>query len=112
MNVPFVDLKAQYLSIKKEMDFSIQQVLDESSFVGGQRVKNFEKEFASLLGVRNCIAVGNGTDAIYITLKMLGIGAGDEVITTALSWISKDNFKDQGGHTGSSVWSHRQHEGN
>jgi len=88
MTVPFVDLKTQYLSIKQEIDKSIADVLDESSFIGGHRVKGFEKEFASLLGVRHCVGVANGTDAIYIAMKMLGIGAGDEVITTALSWIS------------------------
>lgn len=88
MNVPFVDLKAQYLTIKDEIDRSIQDVLNESSFVGGKRVAAFETALSQLYGSRNSIGVGNGTDAIFIALKMLGIGPGDEVITSAISWIS------------------------
>jgi dTDP-4-amino-4,6-dideoxygalactose transaminase len=88
MNVPFVDLKFQYRSIKREIDNAIQSVLDEANFIGGKPIKDFESKFASLYGARNVIGVANGTDAIYIVLKMLGIGSGDEVITTALSWIS------------------------
>lgn len=88
MNISFVDLKAQYLSIKPEMDAAIFKVLDNTSFIGGEPVASFEKHFAELYGVKHCISVANGTDAIYITLKMLGIGTGDEVITVANSWIS------------------------
>lgn len=88
MTVPFVDLKAQYQSIKNDIDNAIQKVIDESSFIGGTSIGVFERKFAELLGVRHCIGVANGTDAIYIALKMLGVGPGDEVITTASSWIS------------------------
>ena len=88
MKVPFVDLSVQYQSIKAEMDNAIASILKETTFVGGAPVKNFEQQFASLLAIKNCIGVGNGTDAIYIALKMLGIGSGDEVITSAASWIS------------------------
>ncbi len=88
MHIPFVDLKAQYLSIKDEIDKAIQSVINDTSFIGGKYVKEFESNFAKAYGVKHCIGVGNGTDAIYIILKMLGIGAGDEVITVANSWIS------------------------
>lgn len=88
MNVPFVDLKAQYLSIKPEIDKAIATVLNETSFIGGPSVKQFERKFEELYGVKHCISVANGTDAIFVTLKMLGIGKDDEVITTANSWIS------------------------
>lgn len=88
MKVPFVDLKAQYLSIKPQIDAAIQKALEETSFIGGHYVETFSKQFASAYGVEHCKPVGNGTDAIYIVLKMLGIGAGDEVITVANSWIS------------------------
>jgi dTDP-4-amino-4,6-dideoxygalactose transaminase len=88
MTIPFVDLKSQYLAIKPQIDSAISEVIEETSFIGGDHVKRFETEFAALFGVRHCIGVANGTDAIYITLKMLGIGPGDEVITTACSWIS------------------------
>lgn len=88
MTVPFVDLRAQYHSIKNDIDRAIQKVIDETSFIGGSSIKTFENRFSELLGVKHCIGVANGTDAIYIALKMLGVGPGDEVITTASSWIS------------------------
>ena len=88
MKVPFVDLKAQYQSIKEEIDQSIDKVIESASFIGGEEVKFFERDFASILGVQHCVGVANGTDAIYIALKMLGIGKGDEVITVANSWIA------------------------
>lgn len=88
MTVPFVDLKAQYLSIKEEIDRSIQEVLEESNFVGGKRISAFEHLLSQHYESSHCIGVGNGTDAIFIALKMLGIGPGDEVITSAISWIS------------------------
>lgn len=97
MNVPFVDLKEQYLSIKNEIDSGIQKVITDTSFIGGPLVKQFEKEFASLLGVKHCVGVANGTDAIYITLRMLNIGEGDEVITVANSWISTSETISQTG---------------
>lgn len=97
MKVPFVDLKAQYLSIKDSIDSAIQDVIDETAFIGGARVKAFEKDFAQLYGVKHCISVANGTDAIYCALKMLGVGQGDEVITTAHSWISTSETISQTG---------------
>lgn len=88
MKIPFVDLKIQYYGIKEEIDKAIQSVIEESAFVRGRYVKEFEESFAAKYGIKHCVSVANGTDAIYITLKMLGIGEGDEVITTALSWIA------------------------
>jgi len=88
MNVPFVDLRAQYRSIKSEIDPAIQSVIDETAFVGGKRVESFEKAFAAKFGAKHCVSCANGTDAIYITLKALGIGRGDEVLTVANSFIA------------------------
>jgi len=88
MRVPFADLQAQYQSIKPDIDQAIQAVIAETAFIGGKFVQQFEKEFADAYGVNHCIPCANGTDAIYIVLRMLGIGPGDEVITTACSWIS------------------------
>lgn len=88
MQVPFVDLHAQYLSIKTEIDEAIAKVISQTAFIGGEYVKEFEKNFAALYGVKHCIGVANGTDSLYISMKMLGIGPGDEVITVANSWIS------------------------
>ena len=99
MNVPFVDLKAQYESIRKDIDSAIQQVIQETAFIGGKYVKSFDQSFAQAYGVKHCIGCANGTDAIYIIMRMLGIGAGDEVITTAGSWISTSETIGQTGAT-------------
>lgn len=88
MNIPFVDLKAQYDSIKTEIDTAISTVISQTAFIGGTHVKNFEEAFAKFCTVKHCIGVANGTDALFIALKALGIGAGDEVITVANSFIA------------------------
>src|SRR5215203_2991281 len=97
MRVPFVDLRAQYHSLKEEIDNAIFSVIEESEFIKGKYVAAFEKEFAEACGAKHCIGVANGTDAIYIVLKMLGIGDGDEVITVANSWISTSETITQAG---------------
>ena len=88
MKIPFVDLKAQYSSIQKEIDAAVSAVITETAFVRGKYVSAFEEEYCNAYGVDHCISCANGTDALYIALKALDIGPGDEVITTALSWIS------------------------
>jgi dTDP-4-amino-4,6-dideoxygalactose transaminase len=88
MNVPFVDLKTQYQDIKNEVDCSIQEVINETAFISGKYAEIFENNFSKIYGVNNCISCANGTDAIYIALKALGIGVDDEVITVANTWIS------------------------
>ena len=97
MIIPFVDLKQQYLSLKSDMDCAINNVIEQTAFIGGKTVSDFEKSFADAYGVKHCIGVANGTDAIYIALKMLGISAGDEVITVANSWISTSETISQTG---------------
>ena len=97
MNVPFVDLKAQYVALKSEIDPAIQSVINETAFIGGKYVEAFEKAYAEKYGMKHCISCANGTDAIYITLKALGIGFGDEVITVANSWISTSETITQAG---------------
>ncbi|MGE5360531.1 MAG: DegT/DnrJ/EryC1/StrS family aminotransferase, partial [Bacteroidales bacterium] len=96
-HVPFVDLHAQYESIRREIDGAFGAVIAESSFIRGRFVERFEREFAQFLGVRHCISCGNGTDAIYIALRALGLERGDEVITTAHSWISTSETITQAG---------------
>ncbi len=88
MQVPFVDLKAQYYSIKAKIDQAISNVIQDSAFIGGKYAKVFEDNFANYVGVKNCVGVGNGTDALYIALKALGISDGDEVITVANTFIA------------------------
>jgi dTDP-4-amino-4,6-dideoxygalactose transaminase len=97
MQVPFADLRSQYHSLKKEIDAAIFSVIEDGEFIKGKYVAVFEKEFAEAYGVKHCIGVANGTDAIYIVLKMLGIGEGDEVITVANSWISTSETITQAG---------------
>lgn len=97
--VPFADLGAQYAAHRAEFDAALAEVIATNAFIGGAPVKSFEEAYARAYGVRHCIACGNGTDAIYILLRMLGIGAGDEVITTAASWISTSETIGQTGAT-------------
>jgi dTDP-4-amino-4,6-dideoxygalactose transaminase len=97
MNVPFVDLKSQYQSIRSEIDPAIQAVIAETAFVGGKYVDGFEKAYAEKYGTKHCISCANGTDAIYITLKALGIGPGDEVITAANTFIATSEAISQTG---------------
>jgi dTDP-4-amino-4,6-dideoxygalactose transaminase len=86
--IPFVDLNAQYLTIKFEIDRAIQSVIDESAFIRGRYVEEFEEKFGAAHEGMMCLSCANGTDALYISLKALDVGMGDEVITTAVSWIS------------------------
>lgn len=97
MHIPFVDLKAQYQSIKNDIDQAIREVIDETSFIGGPVVNKFEAEFAKLYGVKHVISCANGTDSLYILMKMLRIGKDDEVITAANSWISSSETITQTG---------------
>jgi dTDP-4-amino-4,6-dideoxygalactose transaminase len=97
MTIPFVDLKAQYQSIKHEIDDAIASVIGETAFIGGHFVKDFERDFGALYGVKHVISCANGTDSLYILLKMLGIGSDDEVITVANSWISSSETITQAG---------------
>lgn len=99
MRVPFVDLHAQYLSIKNDIDTAIATTLKNTSFIGGAPVKEFEAAFAAMYGVKHVISCANGTDSLYILMRMMGIGAGDEVITVANSWISSSETISQTGAT-------------
>ena len=69
MKIPFVDLKIQYNNLKNEMDTAIHSVIDRTAFIKGSEIREFEEAYAKAYGVKHCISVANGTDAIYITLK-------------------------------------------
>jgi len=88
MKVPFLDLKAQYVSIREEIASGLQQVLDNTAFAGGPFVTRFEKEFASFCQTDFAIGLGSGTDALWAAILGLGIGQGDEVITTPNTFIA------------------------
>ena len=83
--IPFIDLHAQYLTIKDEIDLVISDVIKKSLFVRGSYVENFEQMFAKVMERQYCIYCANGTDALYIGLVSLGVKPGDEVITSAHS---------------------------
>ena len=82
MTVPFYGHVRQYHNIKAEIDKNLQEVLESGQYVMGPMLKRFEKEFADFHGMKHCIGVGNGTDALWLTFMALGIGPGDECITT------------------------------
>lgn len=88
MIIPFNDLQAQYKSIKFEIDQAIQSAINSYQFVKGHTVSEFEKAFSEKLQCNHCISTANGTDALFISLKALNIGYGDEVLTPAFSWVS------------------------
>jgi dTDP-4-amino-4,6-dideoxygalactose transaminase len=86
--IPLVDLRAQYDSIKPAIDKAIQSVIDATAFVGGPDVKAFEHEFAAFCEVPHAVGCANGTDALHVVLRALGIGHGDEVITVPNTFIA------------------------
>jgi dTDP-4-amino-4,6-dideoxygalactose transaminase len=88
MKVPFLDLKAHHAPLIDEFDRAIHEVIESSAFAGGPFVERFEEEFAAFCGSSYAIGVGNGTDALWLTLLALGIGEGDEVITVPNTFIA------------------------
>jgi len=88
VNIPFLDLKAQYQTIRQQVLRSVEQVLESCEFILGPNVSAFEQEIAKYLGVKHAIGVGNGTDALVLILDALGIGPGDEVITTPYTFFA------------------------
>lgn len=100
MPIPLVDLHTQYQELRPEIDAAMSRVVQKAAFIGGEEVRFFEREFASYCSVPadaeegrpfpelHCAACGNGTDALYLTLRALGVGPGDEVITVAHTFIA------------------------
>src|SRR5579864_2669134 len=88
VKVPYLDLKAQYLSIKPEIDAAIARVLDSCQFVLGSEVAAFEQDFAAYCGTSECIALNSGTSALHLALLAAGIGPGDEVITVPFTFVA------------------------
>lgn len=95
--VPFVDLYAQYRTIKGEIDFVIADVIKNSSFIRGPYVDKFERMFADLIERKYCVSCANGTDSLYIAMVALGVKPGDEVLAPAHSWISTTETITQAG---------------
>jgi len=86
--IPYLDLPAQLRSIRQELDAALARTLDNCTFCLGPDVAQFEKDFASFLGAKHCIGVNNGTSALHLAMLLLGIGPGDEVITTPYTFVA------------------------
>ncbi|MEL6927622.1 MAG: DegT/DnrJ/EryC1/StrS family aminotransferase [Cyanobacteria bacterium J06600_6] len=86
--IPPVDLTRQYQLIKAEADSAVLDILSSGRYIGGEAIANFEQEFASYTGVSECVSCNSGTDALFLALRALNIGSGDEVITTAFSFFA------------------------
>jgi dTDP-4-amino-4,6-dideoxygalactose transaminase len=88
VNVPFLDLHAAYRELQAEIDAAVQRVVSSGWYILGREVEGFEREFAAYCGVRHCIGISNGLDALELALRGYGIGAGDEVIVPANTFIA------------------------
>jgi dTDP-4-amino-4,6-dideoxygalactose transaminase len=88
MNVPFLDLKAVYAELQTELDAAAQRVLASGWYITGPEVEAFETEFAAYCGARHCVGVGNGLEALHLTLRALDVGPGDEVIVPSNTFIA------------------------
>ena len=97
MRVPYNDLHAQYLAIQPAVDAAIARTLRDSAFIRGPAVEQFERAFATAIGTRHCVSCANGTDALFVAFRGLGLRPGDEVITSAHSWISSSETITQAG---------------
>ncbi|HCI05304.1 TPA: hypothetical protein DEX28_00995 [Patescibacteria group bacterium] len=97
MNIPLVNLKRQYLSIKPEIDSAIQGVINDSAFILGKYTQRFEQEYASYCGVKHCIGLNSGTDALFLSFLAIGLKRGDEVITVSNTFFATTEYL---GHLG------------
>lgn len=99
MKVPFLDLKAAHAELRTELDAACSRVIESGWFILGDEVKAFEGEFAAYCGAKHCIGVGNGLEALHLALRAMGIGAGDEVIVPANTYIASWLAVSQAGAT-------------
>ncbi|MCU6710428.1 DegT/DnrJ/EryC1/StrS family aminotransferase [Paenibacillus sp. J5C_2022] len=88
MKIPLIDLRAQYMELRTEIDEAISRVLHSGVYIGGPEVEAFEQEITAVTGANHAVSVGNGTDALLLALEAAGIGAGDEVVTTPFTFFA------------------------
>ncbi|QDR82792.1 DegT/DnrJ/EryC1/StrS family aminotransferase [Sporomusa termitida] len=88
MHIPFLDLKATYRELQSECDVAYHRVMESGWYIMGDELRHFEDEFARYCGVKHCIGVGNGLEALHLVLRAWGIGTGDEVIVPANTYIA------------------------
>lgn len=99
MPIPLLDLKTQYAAIKPEIDAAIAEVVESCRFIGGDHVTGFEEEMSAYLGIAHAVSLNSGTDALYLAIRALDIGPGDDVITTPFTFISTAEIIAQAGAT-------------
>ena len=88
MGIPLLDLKAQYLELKDELDAAVAEVMTTAGFIGGPKVAALEQQIAEYCGTEHAVACASGTDALILTLEAMGIGDGDEVITSPFTFFA------------------------
>src|SRR5262245_65770397 len=88
MTIPFVDLRAHSAAIRQEISAAIEGAIEDGQYILGDQVAAFEHSFAGFCGARHGVGLGNGTEALHLTLRAIGIGPGDEVITAANTFIA------------------------
>ena len=88
MSIPFIDLKAQYRALKPKIQARIDTVLEHGQYIMGPEVRELEEKLVAYTGAKHCITVASGTEALLISLMALGIGRGDEVITTPFTFVA------------------------
>ena len=88
MKLPFLDVRASYQELREELDSAVPRVLSSGWYLLGEEVEAFEREFADYLRVKHCIGVGNGLDALHLSLRAMAIGPGDEVIVPSNTYIA------------------------
>ena len=87
-SIPLLDLAQQYQQLKHELDQAVLQVMVSGRYIGGESVLTFEREFAEYLGTNHCVSCNSGTDALFLALRALDIGPGDQVVTTPFTFIA------------------------
>ena len=88
LNIPFLDLRAAYIELKPEIDAACQRVFDSGWYISGEEVEVFESSYAAYTQANHCVGVANGLDALFLCLKAMGIGPGDEVIVPSNTYIA------------------------
>lgn len=88
MPVPLLDLERVYAPLREELEAAVLEVVRTGRFIGGPVVEAFERDFAAYVGAAHCVGVGSGTDALRLALRGLGVGAGDEVVTTSMTFVA------------------------
>src|SRR5262249_18787143 len=86
--VPYLDLRAQYLTLRSEVLTALENICESTSFAQGQATADFEAKFAAYCGVDQCVSMNSGTSALHLALRCLDVGPGDEVVTVSMTFIA------------------------